>query len=411
MKRFFQLLGPGLLYAGAAIGVSHLVQSTRAGAEFGFDLMWILLAANLLKFPFFEVGSRYVLATNQNLIHAYKKEGSWVLWLFLALTIITMFPTVAALVIVTAGMSNSLIPSALDSFQTSIIIMVVTMLVLIIGRYKLLDQMIKVVILVLAVSTIIAVVAAFGAEHEMVETAMQSFDWMDKTHIIFLIAFIGWMPAPIDIVVWGSLWSQSKNEQLKQKPTIREALIEFRVGYFGTMGIAAAFLALGALIMYGTGEALSPNGAVFADQLIKLYTNNIGEWAYPFIALAAFTTMLSTTITVSDAYPRTVREAIRQLFPHSPERRLSYILWMIILMAGSLIVLSQAKSMRVLVDLANTLSFITAPVLAYLNYRAITNNSIPKEFQPAPYLKIWSVFGIILLTIFTLFYIGWRIFA
>lgn len=411
MKRFFQLLGPGLLYAGAAIGVSHLVQSTRAGAEFGFDLMWILLAANLLKFPFFEVGSRYVLATNQNLIHAYKKEGSWVLWLFLALTIITMFPTVAALVIVTAGMSNSLIPSALDSFQTSIIIMVVTMLVLIIGRYKLLDQMIKVVILVLAVSTIIAVVAAFGAEHEMVETAMQSFDWMDKTHIIFLIAFIGWMPAPIDIVVWGSLWSQSKNEQLKQKPTIREALIEFRVGYFGTMGIAAAFLALGALIMYGTGEALSPDGAVFADQLIKLYTNNIGEWAYPFIALAAFTTMLSTTITVSDAYPRTVREAIRQLFPHSPERRLSYILWMIILMAGSLIVLSQAKSMRVLVDLANTLSFITAPVLAYLNYRAITNNSIPKEFQPAPYLKIWSVFGIILLTIFTLFYIGWRIFA
>jgi Mn2+/Fe2+ NRAMP family transporter len=411
MKRFFQLLGPGLLYAGAAIGVSHLVQSTRAGAEFGFDLMWILLAANLLKFPFFEVGSRYVLATNQNLIHAYKKEGSWVLWLFLALTIITMFPTVAALVIVTAGMSNSLIPSALDSFQTSIIIMVITMLVLIIGRYKLLDQMIKVVILVLAVSTIIAVVAAFGAEHEMVETAMQSFDWMDKTHIIFLIAFIGWMPAPIDIVVWGSLWSQSKNEQLKQKPTIREALIEFRVGYFGTMGIAAAFLALGALIMYGTGEALSPDGAVFADQLIKLYTNNIGEWAYPFIALAAFTTMLSTTITVSDAYPRTVREAIRQLFPHSPERRLSYILWMIILMAGSLIVLSQAKSMRVLVDLANTLSFITAPVLAYLNYRAITNNSIPKEFQPAPYLKIWSVFGIILLTIFTLFYIGWRIFA
>ncbi|MBG0782919.1 MAG: Nramp family divalent metal transporter [Bacteroidales bacterium] len=411
MKRFFQLLGPGLLYAGAAIGVSHLVQSTRAGAEFGFDLMWVLLAANLLKFPFFEIGSRYVLATNQNLIHAYKKEGSWVLWLFLALTIITMFPIVAALVIVTAGMSNSLIPSSLNAFQTSIIIMVVTMLVLIIGRYKLLDQMIKVVILVLTISTIIAVVAAFGAEREMVETALQSFDWMDKTHIIFLIAFIGWMPAPIDIVVWGSLWSQSKNEQLKQKPTIREALIEFRVGYFGTMGIAAAFLALGALIMYGTGEALSPNGAVFADQLIKLYTNNIGEWAYPFIALAAFTTMLSTTITVSDAYPRTVREAIRQLFPHSPERRLSYILWMIILMAGSLIVLSQAKSMRVLVDLANTLSFITAPILAYLNYRAITNNSIPKEFQPAPYLKIWSVFGIILLTIFTLFYIGWRIFA
>jgi hypothetical protein len=33
---FLQSLGPGLLFAGAAIGVSHLVQSTKAGAEFGF---------------------------------------------------------------------------------------------------------------------------------------------------------------------------------------------------------------------------------------------------------------------------------------------------------------------------------------------------------------------------------------
>jgi len=411
MRRFFQLLGPGLLYAGAAIGVSHLVQSTRAGAEFGFELMWVLLAANLLKFPFFEVGSRYVLATNQNLIHAYKKEGSWVLWLFLLLTIVTMFPVVAALTIVTAGMSNSLIPTSLDPLQTSIVILLITMAVLIIGRYKLLDQMIKVVILVLTLTTLIAVVAAFGVERQMVETSLQHFDWMSKTHILFLIAFIGWMPAPIDIVVWGSLWSQSKNDQMKEKPTIREALIEFRIGYFGTMIIAAAFLALGAMIMYGNGEDLSPSGVVFADQLIKLYTESIGKWAYPVIALAAFTTMLSTTITVSDAYPRTVREAIRHLFPKSPTRRLSYILWMFILMAGAILILNQAKSMRVLVDLATTLSFITAPVLAYLNYRVITNQTIPKQFQPARYLKIWSVIGIAFLTVFTLFYIGWRIFS
>ena len=32
-------LGPGLLFAGAAIGVSHLVQSTRAGADFGWGLL------------------------------------------------------------------------------------------------------------------------------------------------------------------------------------------------------------------------------------------------------------------------------------------------------------------------------------------------------------------------------------
>ena len=67
MKEFLKIIGPGLLYAGAAIGVSHLVQSTRAGAMFNFDLVWILIAANLLKYPFFEFGPRYAIATGSNL--------------------------------------------------------------------------------------------------------------------------------------------------------------------------------------------------------------------------------------------------------------------------------------------------------------------------------------------------------
>ncbi len=39
MKQVIQKLGPGLLFAGAAIGVSHLKQSTRSGADFGFGLL------------------------------------------------------------------------------------------------------------------------------------------------------------------------------------------------------------------------------------------------------------------------------------------------------------------------------------------------------------------------------------
>ena len=61
-------LGPGLLFAGAAIGVSHLVQSTRAGADFGFGLLWALLISIILKYPFFQFGSRFALATKTSLL-------------------------------------------------------------------------------------------------------------------------------------------------------------------------------------------------------------------------------------------------------------------------------------------------------------------------------------------------------
>ena len=50
---WYKKLGPGLLYAGAAIGVSHLVQATRAGALYAFDLALVILLINLIKYPFF----------------------------------------------------------------------------------------------------------------------------------------------------------------------------------------------------------------------------------------------------------------------------------------------------------------------------------------------------------------------
>ena len=43
-------LGPGLVWAAAAVGVSHLVQSTRAGASYGFALVGVVVVANLLKY-------------------------------------------------------------------------------------------------------------------------------------------------------------------------------------------------------------------------------------------------------------------------------------------------------------------------------------------------------------------------
>ena len=75
-------LGPGLLFAGASVGVSHLVQSTRAGADFGWGLLWALLLVNLFKYPFFEFGPRYALVTGKSLLDGYYKLGKIYLWLY-----------------------------------------------------------------------------------------------------------------------------------------------------------------------------------------------------------------------------------------------------------------------------------------------------------------------------------------
>ena len=124
MIKFLHKLGPGLLFAGAAIGVSHLVQSTKAGSNFGFGLLWALLLINMIKYPFFQYGPRYASATGENLLEGYKKLGKWTLRIYAILTLTTMFTIQTAVTIVTAGIASSLFGIKLSSELWAVIILV-----------------------------------------------------------------------------------------------------------------------------------------------------------------------------------------------------------------------------------------------------------------------------------------------
>ena len=101
-------LGPGFLFAGAAIGVSHLVQSTRAGADFGWGLIWAILLINLFKYPFFQYGPRYAQVTGETLLDGYYKLGKGYLWAYFILNMGTMFTIQSAVTVVTAGIASTL---------------------------------------------------------------------------------------------------------------------------------------------------------------------------------------------------------------------------------------------------------------------------------------------------------------
>lgn len=413
-KNFFKILGPGLIYAGAAVGVSHLVQSTRAGASYGYDLIWILLLANFIKYPFFEFAPRYVSATGDSLITGYKKLGKWAIASYGILTILTMFTIQAAVTIVTAALVENVFNLSINPVLLSAIILGVITIMLIIGRYSILDKLMKLIIVVLAISTLVAVISAFG-QKATTTSIPSSFDWMSHIDIFFLIAFVGWMPSPIDVSVWSSVWNVAKREQLGFKPILKQSLLDFKIGYIGTTFLALGFLLLGAQIMHSTGEELSANGTVFARQLINMYTLSIGEWARVIISIAAITTMFSTTLTCLDAYPRVLQPTTEILFPGIKKLNLNSklisLIWIIILVIGTIVLLGYfSGSMRFMVDLATTISFVTAPILAFMNYKVVTDKHMPADYQPSKRLKIFAWMGIIFLSLFSLVFIVWRFF-
>ena len=171
---------------------------------------------------------------------------------------------------------------------------------------------------------------------------------------------------------------------------------------------------LGAIVMYGSGEQLSDKGVVFAGQVINMYTTGIGSWAYFVIALAALTTMFSTTITCLDAFPRGLRECMVQLnWTKTDEKSEKYTYWFWILIAaiGTSVVLSFfLNSMKDMVDLATTISFVTTPILAILNYMVVTSKNMPAEARPGKGLITLSWIGMVFLGIFSFVFIWWRFF-
>ncbi|PHQ59430.1 MAG: NRAMP family protein, partial [Maribacter sp.] len=96
-KTLLRNLGPGLLFASMAIGISHLVLSTKAGAQYGWIMVLPIILANILKYPFFEFGIRYTNITNKTLIEGYLNRGKGYLWFYAFITLITTFTILAAL--------------------------------------------------------------------------------------------------------------------------------------------------------------------------------------------------------------------------------------------------------------------------------------------------------------------------
>jgi len=428
LSQKLKMLGPGLLFAGAAVGVSHLVQSTRAGAEYGYGLIWVILIIHLFKYPFFEYGPRYACATGESLLEGYRKMGKWVFYLFIIMTIGTMFTIQAAVTIVTASMAIGLFGFGLSVIQWVALILTICAAILFLGRYRTLDVTMKMVIILLTVLTLLAVSFTIGRGSESL-TIAPAFP-TDAAGIVFLIALMGWMPAPIDLSVWHSLWALEKEKDTEERFDVKKARFDFQVGFYGAIILAMAFLLLGAHIMFGSGEEFSTASGQFSAQLINLYTTALGDWAYWIIGVAAFTAMFSTTLTCLDALPRTMAAstALIRLGDRAPgaERVLDtnfeiqkgddergflevpksyYWIWMVILLIGVLVILGfLIGSMGLMVQIATVLSFLTSPFFAIANFRLVTKY-LPAEFQPSPLLRVLSYAGIVFISGFCVLYL------
>ena len=416
-----QSIGPGILLAGACIGGSHLMSSTTAGARFGFALVGLILLTNLVKYPFLRVGTRFTAATGLSLLEGFQRRNPVYLPLYLLVSLVTGTFTIAAVSFV-AGLLLTNVPglAGQDPFALSIGVLVVSGLVLLLGHYRALDRLSKLLVVLLTLLTGVAAVSLLisGPVGDVAASwvATDPSPWT-LANLAFLIPLMGWMPGPVEMCVWPSLWMFSRARDTEHTATPKEAEFDFNLGYGVTVVTAVFFVILGAYTMYGSGDGmLAGSGVSFAQKLIKLYTAAMGGWAAWVIIPAAFSAMFSTTLTCLDAYPRSIA-AIQGLLrrhdsgdsaPGPMQRR--FDIWVVVHLLAAVVALAIAKSggigVKDFVFGAMTGSFLTAPLFAWMAMDTINSSLVPVEHRYGPLTRAFCWFGLVFFSGFSLLFIG-----
>ncbi|MCI7676582.1 MAG: divalent metal cation transporter [Streptococcus orisratti] len=394
-------LGPGILMASAAVGGSHIVSSTQAGALYGWQLAILVLLINLFKYPFFRFGSQYTAENGKNLIEGYAEKGKAYLLVYFILNIFSAIVNTAGVGILCAAIVASALPSsiALTTGQLTSIIIVIIWGMLLLGGYRFLDGLSKWIMTSLTLATVAAVVIALFQHREYAPDFVVTSPWQ-MAALPFLVSLMGWMPAPIEISTINSLWSVEKRKTVDFNE--EDALFDFNVGYIGTAILAFFFLALGALIQYGNGEPVQGASAAYIAQFVSMYASALGAWAKPLITFIAFLCIFGTVITVIDGYSRANDEALRLLVGKKGTSQKSLATWMTLTsILGLVIVYGFSGQVAIMLRFAMIASFITTPFFAYLNYSLVNN----KEHQVKGWLKWLSIAGLIYLFGFAIFFI------
>ena len=403
-------LGPGLLFAATAVGVSHLVQSTRAGAEFGLTLLVLILAACAIKYPAFRFGAEYAALTGRTVLSGYERQGRWLLALILLATFIEGVGVVPAVTLVTVGLGMNLLGTQVDPIIATVAIVFVASIVLLVGRYRVLENITRVFVALFAIMTVLATLAAIGGINPGQPLAAP-FE-LNESNLFFSVSVAGWMPIGLGGAIFLSAWVIARGKASGQPVTPRVALFDFHVGFLTSLVLAFCFLLMGTIVLLGREVEMAGSSAVFAAQFVGIFTEVIGQWTELVVGVAAITVMLSTVLAVVDGFPRVYANVVTKLARGvgvpSEERLYQGFLWLQIVTSG-VVLYVLPRSFGAFIDFITAVGFLTAPVVAFMNHRIMFFGDIPPQRQPARWVRHWSVAGTTILAVIFPIYLYFRL--
>lgn len=468
--------GPGIMLMMTGIGTSHLVTAPVAGGRFEYALLWCLPIAYIFKYYGFEMAIRFTHATGRSMLDAYATAWKKLpVWYVLITTVIQSAVGQAGRLIAAAAVVFYFfrmylgvdIPGVDDDQELAIyalILGVTSVLIILRGRYAVVELATKIAAGVLIVCTL----AVFVVEPAPISSFVNFFrlDTPDGSWLI-IASFLGLLPTGIDVSLQASEWGKAKSVGLSKlrprlekygvmpvfnsfdgshkdlifdtselPPHAREycrrwfkiGLIDFRTGHVVSFVLAAIFMLLAAVWIYPSDVS----GNAVMGEIARIFTDSVGPSLMLIFLAGALAATFSTAFNYFDGWPRVVGACCRNLFrktaglPRTSKETLNdaqrktwyseyniYRISMLFSLITSVAIIAGLPRPVYLVLVASALAYFVAPVIYFLNLH-YCKKIIPRNdtlFHPSPFATWFGWLSLIVFTGMSAILIAQRLFG
>jgi NRAMP (natural resistance-associated macrophage protein)-like metal ion transporter len=273
------VLGPGLVSGFADNDAGGITTYSVAGVRYGYELLWVLLASQIVLFFTQEVGARLGLATGQGLA-GLVREKYGVRWATFMITAM-LIANVGSIIAEFAGCSAALGIFGVHPAISALLAAGVVMLLLTRGNYGKVQYLFVFVGIAVSVAYFVSALLAHPdwghAAHSLIVPNLSS----NSLYWITVVATVGTTITP-----WGQAFIQSyvADKRLGPEDLVGERL-DVLLGAFLTNLIAAFIVVACAAAIYSVGIQVDTGAADAPKQMALALSHLAGSWATVLFAV------------------------------------------------------------------------------------------------------------------------------
>ena len=302
-------IGPGLVIAATGLGAGDLIAASVAGASFGTTILWVAILGALMKFAMNEGLTRWQLATGSTLLEGWVQRLPKIISLYFFVYLLLWSFIVAGALIAGTGLAAHALFPELSVEVWGIIHSLLAVILILVGRYALLENLMKFFMgLMLLVVIICAAMVAADIPGILSGLLVPS---VPEGSILFIISVIGGVGGSVTLLCYGYWIREREWNRPEDLPRSRFDLV---VAYSltGLFGIGIMIIAAGVNAEVMTGPQMALGVANHLGSVIGPF----GKWCF---LIGFWSAVFSSMLGVWQGIPYLFADFVQQ-YTYKPDK-------------------------------------------------------------------------------------------